>query len=66
MTVIYHKDSIDLRHSCAGIYVDIGGCFELPVGPFTSRDLARTWLTQNAERLIELYGSDAVKEAQSP
>jgi hypothetical protein len=59
MTVIYHQKDADLRHRHAGIYISLPNHFELPPGPFPSRDQARNWIHQNADRLSELYGPDA-------
>jgi hypothetical protein len=61
MSTIYAISNTDQRHSHRGVYVDVSGCFELPVGPFNSREMARAWVLENANRLTELYGLDAAK-----
>lgn len=59
MSTIYDAQKLDTRHPTLGVYVDVSGCFELPVGPFDSASRAQDWVVQNRERLIELYGAQA-------
>jgi hypothetical protein len=65
MTTIYHADKIDQRHTHLGTYVDVAGCFELPVGPFSNREQASLWVRDNAKRLTELYGAAAATVANN-
>ena len=57
MTTIYQATKMDFRHKHLGIYVDVANCFELPVGPFPSRESAQAWVNENSARLEELYGN---------
>lgn len=65
MTTIYHVKEPDMRHRHCGTYVDVTGCFELPVGPFRDRSEADQFIKQNADRLVELYGPESIVVASA-